>query len=140
MFTKPQPMNRMAEARAKQGSSDRGIGRVEVLVALVRDSEWIRLLREERFDEFNRKAAATPPNLENADLSRVDIRRANLGHANLRGAYLRDADLRGLDLTGADLHGASIHSARIAGVLFPASISTAELDLSNRTGTRMRAG
>ena len=108
-------------------------------MALTRDSEWIRLLREERFDEFNKKAATTPPNLENADLSRTEIRRANLTRANLRGAYLRDADLRGLDLSGADMEGASIHNARVAGTLFPKNIPTAEIDLSMRLGTRMRA-
>ena len=106
---------------------------------LVRDSELIQLLREEKYDEFNARAAEEPVDLENGDLRMVDLRRANLTGANLRGAYLRNADLRGVDLSKADLAGASLHDARISGCLFPESIPADEIALSVVHGTRMRS-
>lgn len=107
-------------------------------MALVRDSELIRLLRDEKIDEFNVAAAKAHPDLANADLRMVDLRRARLRQANLRGAYLRNADLRGVDLSEADLHGASIHDAQIGGCLFPNAIGADEVMLSIQWGTRMR--
>ncbi|MBI1848793.1 MAG: pentapeptide repeat-containing protein [Planctomycetes bacterium] len=108
-------------------------------MALIRDNEWIRLLRDEKFDEFNRIAETTAPNLENGDLRMIDLRKTNLRRANLKGAYLRDADLRGVDLSDALMDGASIHSSHLGGTLFPRSISAAEIALSHAQGTRMRA-
>lgn len=106
---------------------------------LVRDSEWIRLLREEDIDEFNLMAVQKQPDLTNADLRMVDLRRARLEKAILRGAYLRNADLRGVDLSDADLDGASIHDAQVSGCLFPPSIPADEIMLSIQWGTRMRS-
>jgi hypothetical protein len=109
--------------------------RLEVpVMALIDKPEWLRLIREENWDEFNSLAKAVPPELVNANLRMVDLRRANLC-----GAYLRNADLRGLDLSGADLDGASIQDARISGVLLPANLSPQEISLSVSFGTRMRA-
>ena len=107
-------------------------------MGLDRDSVLVRLLREEKYEEFNAHAAERPVNLENADLRMVDLRRANLTKANLRGAYLKNADLRGVDLSDADLAGASLHDARIGGCLFPMSIPAEEVTLSVAHGTRMR--
>lgn len=107
-------------------------------MALDRDSELVRLLREEKVDDFNERAQQSPPQLENADLRMVDLRNARLVKANLRGAYLRNADLRGVDLSNADLAGASLHDARISGCLFPPSIPAEEISLSVTQGTRMR--
>ena len=107
-------------------------------MALIRDSELLRLLREDRLDEFNELASQTPPELENADLRMMDLRRAALAKANLRGAYLRNADLRGVDLSDADLTGASIHDARISGCFFPEGLSAEEISLSVTQGIRMR--
>jgi len=113
---------------------------VEVPVMAPTDKpEWLRLIREENWDEFNSLAKAHPPEIVNANLRMVDLRLANLSRANMRGAYLRSADLRGLDLSGADLDGASIQDARISGVLFPANLSAQEINLSVSLGTRMRA-
>jgi uncharacterized protein YjbI with pentapeptide repeats len=100
--------------------------------------DWLRLIREENWDEFNAQAKGTPPQLANADLRMADLRRASLTRADLRGAYLRNADLRGLDLSEADLHGASLHEARISGVFFPANLAPEEIRLSVLLGTRMR--
>ncbi len=107
-------------------------------MALIRDSALIRLLRDERIDEFNVEAAKAPPDLTNADLRMVDLRRADLHRAILRGAYLRNADLRGVDLSDADLHGASLHDAQIGGCLFPIELAADEVMLSIQWGTRMR--
>lgn len=107
-------------------------------MALIHDSELIRLLREEKYDEFNERAAAGPVDLENSDLRMVDLRRVNLVKANLRGTYLKNADLRGVDLSDADLAGASLHDARIGGCLFPMNIPPEEISLSVTLGTRMR--
>ncbi|HYE90489.1 MAG TPA: pentapeptide repeat-containing protein [Terriglobales bacterium] len=107
-------------------------------MGLIRESETITLLREEKYDEFNARAEHTRVDLENADLRMVDLRRANLAKANLRGAYLRNADMRGVDLSDADLTGASLHDARISGCLFPMSLPPEEIALSIVHGTRMR--
>jgi uncharacterized protein YjbI with pentapeptide repeats len=107
-------------------------------MALVRDSGAVLLLREEKFDEFNRLTAGSPADLENADLRMVDLRAANLAKANLRGAYLKNADLRGQDLSEADLTGASLHDARVGGCLFPANLGADEITMSVALGTRMR--
>jgi len=106
---------------------------------LVRDGELIHLLREEAFDEFNRRAQAAPPDLRNAVLRMLDLRRADLRNADLRGAYLRDADLRGLDLSGARLDGASLHGAKVGGVFFPHALPAPEILLSLEHGTRLRS-
>lgn len=107
-------------------------------MALDRDSVLVRLLREEKVDDFNERVKASPPQLENADLRMVDLRRADIVKANLRGAYLRNADLRGVDLSDADLSGASLHDARISGCLFPPGLPADEITLSVTLGTRMR--
>ena len=87
-------------------------------MTIVAKFDWLRLIREENWDEFNSQAKGTPPQLANADL--------------------RMADLRGLDLSEADLHGASLHEARISGVFFPANLAPEEIRLSVLLGTRMR--
>jgi uncharacterized protein YjbI with pentapeptide repeats len=107
-------------------------------VTTVAKCDWLRLIREENWDEFNSQAKGTPPQLANADLRMADLRRASLTRADLHGAYMRNADLRGLDLSEADLHGASLHEARISGVFFPANLAPEEIRLSVLLGTRMR--
>ena len=107
-------------------------------MGLIRDTRWVKLLREGQYEEFNRLAAQELPDLRNADLRMIDLRQANLTRADLRGAYMRNADLRGLDLSGASLEGASLHDAKVAGVLFPEALSAEEIHLSLSFGTRMR--
>jgi uncharacterized protein YjbI with pentapeptide repeats len=102
------------------------------------DKPHCQLLREERFDEFNRMARAEAPDLRDANLRGCDLRRANLARADLRGAYLRQADLRGVDLGGTQLEGASIHQARLGGTLFPPTLAADEIRLSHELGTRLR--
>ena len=107
-------------------------------MSLVRESDWIHLLREGQYEIFNQRAETAPPDLANCDLRLVDLRPANLKRAILTGAYLRNADLRGVDLSEALLEGASLHAARISGAYFPPSLSAEEIRLSAETGTRMR--
>jgi len=107
-------------------------------MGLIRDTQWVKLLREGQYGEFNRLAAQELPDLRNADLRMIDLRQANLTRADLRGAYMRNADLRGLDLSGASLEGASLHDAKVAGVLFPGALNAEEIRLSLSFGTRMR--
>ena len=114
--------------RAGRGPS--GTPEVEALAALLRAGD---------LDAFAARVGTSAPDLESAQLSMADLRAAPLANANLRGAYLRGADLRGLDLIDADLDGASLKDARISGVRFPRNLSAAEIELSWRHGTRMRA-
>lgn len=73
--------------------------------------DWLRLIREENWDEFNAQAKGTPPQLANADLRMADLRRASLTRAD---------------------------QARISGVFFPANLAPEEIRLSVLLGTRMR--
>ncbi len=107
-------------------------------MGLIKESELIRMLREEHVDDFNDRTLHGPIDLANADLRMVDLRGANLSKANLRGAYLKNADLRGVDLSHADLLGASIHDARVSGCFFPPNLDPQEIELSIVYGTRMR--
>ena len=107
-------------------------------MTLVKDSDWIRLLRDDNAEGFNQRALKERPQLENANLRMVDLRKVDLKRANLRGAYLRNADLRGVDLADADLHGASLHDATVAGALFPVNLAAEEITMSVHLGTRMR--
>ena len=108
-------------------------------MTLVREGEWVHLLREGMIEDFNRRAARERPELADSDLRMTDLRKSDLRRANLRNAYLRNADMRALDLSEADLDGASIHDANISGVLFPRNLPSAEILLSVTHGTRMRA-
>jgi uncharacterized protein YjbI with pentapeptide repeats len=105
---------------------------------LIRGSKWAILLRDGRIEDFNKLAAAEPPDLHNADLRMLDLRKADLSRADLSGAYLRNADARGLDLTAANLEGASLHDTNVAGAFFPVALSPEEIWLSVKVGTRMR--
>ena len=103
-----------------------------------RNSELRSLILDGKVEEFNARAAESPPDLENCSLRGADLQRFDLSHANLRGAYLRSADLRGCDLFSADLEGASLHGARISGVRFPRSLTADEIRMSVELGTRLR--
>lgn len=97
------------------------------------------LLAEGRADEFNRmRQAGEPFDLRGANLRGLDLRALNASGLDLSNAYLRQADLRGLDLSTAKLEGASFHAARISGVLFPAMLDAAEIQMSVQLGTRVR--
>ena len=85
---------------------------------LVRDNEDIRVLRDGKSEEFNKKAEAES----------IDLKNSNL--------HL--ADLRGLDLREANLESASIHEAQISGTLFPENLSSEEIMLSVTHGCCMR--
>jgi uncharacterized protein YjbI with pentapeptide repeats len=97
------------------------------------------LLREGRVEEFNRRrAAGTGCDLRRCNLRGLDLRGLQAAGLDLSGSYLRQADLRGVDLTGTRMEGASIHGAHISGTYFPSELSAEEIELSLRTGTRMR--
>lgn len=97
------------------------------------------LLREGRVEEFNRRrAAGTSCDLRRCNLRGIDLRGLEAGGLDLSGCYLRQADLRGVDLSATRLEGASIHGAHISGTYFPGELSAQEIELSLRTGTRMR--
>ena len=97
------------------------------------------LLREGRVEEFNRRrAAGTSCDLRRCNLRGIDLRGLEAGGLDLSDCDLRQADLRGVDLSGTKLEGASIHGAHISGAYFPGELSAQEIELSLRTGTRMR--
>jgi uncharacterized protein YjbI with pentapeptide repeats len=131
-------MSSSSSAISRSGSPGRGAESPAGAASGSVLAELVTLLRTGEFERFLERAGGAP-DLENAQLRLADLRGAPLGNANLRGAYLRGADLRGLDLEGADLDGASIKEAQISGVRFPRSIAAAEIELSWRFGTRMRA-
>lgn len=103
------------------------------------DDPLYRLLREGRVDDFNRrKAAGERCDLTRCNLRGLDLRGLNARGLDLSGCYFRQADLRGVDLSQSKLEGASIHAAHISGAYFPKELAPEEIELSLRTGTRMR--
>jgi uncharacterized protein YjbI with pentapeptide repeats len=103
------------------------------------DDPMYRLLREGRIEEFNRRRAGGEPcDLTRCNLRGLDLRGINAKGLDLSGCYFRQGDLRGIDLSDAKLEGASIHAAHISGVYFPKELAPGEIELSLRTGTRMR--
>ena len=100
----------MAVSRSNQGNGAASAGKPRESA----DPLYL-LLREGRVEEFNRRLKAG---------ERVDLRGCNL---------------RGLDLRTARLDGASLHAAHISGVYFPAEFAPAEIEMSVRMGTRLRA-
>ena len=97
------------------------------------------LLREGRFEEFNRKRqSGEKTDLRGSDLRGIDLRPFDLTNLDLSDCYLRQADLRGKDLRDCRLLGASLHAARVSGAYFPKELSAAEIDMSVKLGTRMR--
>ena len=97
------------------------------------------LLREGRADEFNRQRdPGAVVDLHSCNLRGVDLRGFNVDHVDFTDSYFRQADLRGVDLRRSRLEGASLHGAHISGAYFPDSLDAAEIDLSVRSGTRLR--
>lgn len=97
------------------------------------------LLREGRIEEFNRRRSAGEAcDLRRCNLRGLDLRGLRTTGLDLSDCYLRQADLRGVDLRDARMEGASIHGAHISGTYFPKELGAAEIELSLRTGTRMR--
>jgi uncharacterized protein YjbI with pentapeptide repeats len=104
-----------------------------------KEDTLVLLLRDGKFDEFNRAARTEATvDLVGANLRGVDLRHANLRNADLRNAYCHTADFRGVDLSQANLEGASFHRARISGAYFPSNVSAEELKMSVDLGTRIR--
>jgi uncharacterized protein YjbI with pentapeptide repeats len=102
-------------------------------------NEMHTLLREGEIAEFNnRRAHGENPDLSGADFRAIDLRGANLDGLNLSNGYFRQADLRGLNLTGCNLEGASLVNANVSGTYFPRELTADEIELSLKTGTRMR--
>jgi uncharacterized protein YjbI with pentapeptide repeats len=97
------------------------------------------LLREGNIDDFNRRRkAAESCDLRGCDFRGIDLRGMDVANIDFSDGYFRQADLRGLDLRGCQMHGASLHAAHISGAYFPPELSTAEIEMSVRLGTRMR--
>ena len=102
-------------------------------------NEMHGLLREGEIAEFNnRRARGENPDLSGADFRAIDLRGAKLEGLNLSNSYFRQADLRGLNLTACNLEGASMVNANVSGTYFPKELSAEEIELSLKTGTRMR--
>ncbi len=98
-----------------------------------------QLIRNEKFEEFNRRRASG----EKCDLIAhnfrgLDLRKVDFAGLDLSSCYFRQADMRGLNLSTCRLEGASIHDANIAGVYFPKELAPEEITLSRTIGTRMR--
>ncbi len=99
------------------------------------------LLRDENIEEFN----ALHQEGEKCDLSGLDFRGIDLRGIETDGidfsnAYFRQTNIAGLNLTRCNLEGASIGGANISGTYFPKELSSSEIMMSLRTGTRMRYG
>lgn len=98
-----------------------------------------QLVRNEKFDEFNRrKAAGEKCDLRSHNFRGLDLRKLDFAGMDLSNCYFRQADLRGLNLSSCSLEGASIHDANISGVYFPKELSPDEIEMSRARGTRMR--
>ncbi len=99
------------------------------------------LLREGRIEEFNRRyKAGETCDLRGCDFRGIDLRGLEGATIDFSDGYFRQADLRGLDLRGCRMHGASLHAAHVSGTYFPAEVGAAEIEMSVRLGTRIRAG
>jgi uncharacterized protein YjbI with pentapeptide repeats len=97
------------------------------------------LLREGNIDDFNRRHnAGESCDLRGCDFRGIDLRGVDVANIDFSDGYFRQADLRGLDLRGCQMHGASLHAAHISGAYFPPELSSAEIEMSVRLGTRMR--
>jgi uncharacterized protein YjbI with pentapeptide repeats len=98
-----------------------------------------QVIRNEKFDEFNRrKGAGEKCDLSGHNFRGLDLRKLDFAGLDLSNCYFRQADLRGLNLSTCRLEGASIHDANIAGVYFPKELAPHEILLSHSHGTRMR--
>lgn len=103
------------------------------------DETTYQLVREGRFEEFNRlRKAGGSCLLQACNLRGLDLREFDFANVDLSDCYFRQADLRGMDLRTARLEGASLHAARISGAYFPVELAPAEIEMSVRLGTRMR--
>lgn len=97
------------------------------------------LLREGNIEEFNRRRKAGEScDLRGCDFRGIDLRGVEVATIDFSDGYFRQADLRGLDLRGCQMPGASLHAAHISGAYFPSELSSVEIDMSVRHGTRMR--
>ena len=125
----------MAVSRSNQGTGAVTAGKPRVSA----DPLYL-LLREGRVEEFNRRVkAGDPVDLRGCDLRGLDLREVEAAGMDFTDCYFRQADLRGLDLRTARLEGASLHAAHISGVYFPVEFAPAEIEMSVRMGTRLRA-
>jgi uncharacterized protein YjbI with pentapeptide repeats len=97
------------------------------------------LIREGRFEEFNRqRKAGEKCDLHGCNFRGLDLREFDLADVDFTDSYFRQADLRGQDLRRCQLQGASLHAAHISGVYFPIELAPAEIEMSVRLGTRLR--
>jgi uncharacterized protein YjbI with pentapeptide repeats len=98
-----------------------------------------QLLREGRGEEFNkRRKAGEKCDFRSCDFRGIDLREVDVANIDFTDSYFRQADLRGLDLRTCELEGASLHAAHISGAYFPRKLSSLEIEMSVRLGTRMR--
>ncbi len=96
-------------------------------------------LRVGALEEFHRAIADRKvADFSGTDLRGTDFRNVDLSKLILRDAYLRDADFRGCDLRHLDLDGVSMHNAKISGAYFPKNVTSHEIRMSLRHGTRIR--
>ncbi len=97
------------------------------------------LIREGRFEEFNRKRQAGEKcDLHGCNMRGIDLRAFDLQDLDLSDCYFRQADLRGQDLRACRLEGASLHAAHISGAYFPKQLPAGEIEMSVQLGTRLR--
>ncbi len=103
------------------------------------EDEAFRCLREGDIDGFHRNIEGREVvDFANCDFKGTDFRGADLTKVILKNAYLRDTNLCGADLRHLDLEGCSIRKAKISGAFFPRNLSAAEIQMSQKHGTRLR--
>ncbi len=98
-----------------------------------------KLLRVGEIEAFHKNIEGRDSvDFSGTDLRGTDFRKVDLSRIVLCDAYLRDADFRGCDLRHMDLAGASLQNAKISGAYLPANISSGEIRMSLKHGTRLR--
>lgn len=101
--------------------------------------ELYQLIRMEKDKEFNNRwSQGERCELTGLDFRGIDLRKFDVKGIDFSSCYFRQADLRGLDLSTCRLDGASLLDAKISGTYFPVELEAAEIDLSNRSGIRLR--
>ncbi|AOU97695.1 hypothetical protein BI364_06740 [Acidihalobacter yilgarnensis] len=98
------------------------------------------LLSQHKIEEFNAyRAAGKPCRVAGKDLHAMDLRKVDVSGVDFSGCLLDRANLCGLDLRSCTLDGATLRDALIERTYFPASLDAAEIELSLKYGTRLRA-
>ncbi|MCP4544955.1 MAG: pentapeptide repeat-containing protein [bacterium] len=105
----------------------------------IAQDELYQLMRLEEHKKFNERwGKGERCELIGLDFRGIDLRKFDVAGIDFTNCYFRQADLRGVDLSTCILEGASLLDAKLSGTFFPKRLEATEIDLSNRTGTRLR--